>query len=190
VVVVLEGKTKIYSDQTRDGIAPSGGAALKNWHVIQTNRHKELATQRYLLTKRQIASYLPRIVQWPRPAVGNAIAPMFPGYLFIHAHLPDEFARISWSPGVRSFVGFGEGPAIVDAEVIDFLRGREGPDGLIHCGEPLQANNEVRITDGPFRGLTAIVCDRVSSRDRVRVLMDILQRQTQVELPEKWLRRA
>jgi transcription antitermination factor NusG len=48
----------------------------------------------------------------------------------------------------------------------------------------------VRITDGPFRGLTAIVCDRISSRDRVRVLMDILQRQTQVELPEKWLRRA
>ncbi len=158
------------------------------WYVLQTNRNKELLAQ-HALGQRGITTYLPRIVQWPRPAVGSAIAPMFPCYLFVHLSL-DDCARTSWTPGVKAFVTFGGGPVPIDASAIDFLREREGPDGLIRCGEPLPGETEVRIDNGPFRGLTAVVQQHLPARERVRVLMQILQRDTPVELPERWVRRV
>ena len=181
---------------------PSGGAMCLNpepssgdaeaasaWYVLQTKRHRERFAQRYLQDI-PVVSYLPQIVQWPRPAVGSAVGPMFPGYIFVRAELGQTFARIMWTPGVRSFVTVGDVPAVVDADVIDFLRDREGPDGLIRCLPRLREGSEVRIVRGPFRGLTAVVEQLLPARDRVRVLMDLLQRSTRVELPERYLSRA
>ena len=47
---------------------------------------------------------------------------------------------------------------------------------------------KTRVVDGPFRGLTAVVEQRLPARDRIRVLMHVLQRQAAVELPERWVR--
>ena len=157
------------------------------WYVLQTNRNKERLAQ-LALGQRGITTYLPRIVQWPAPAVGSAIAPLFPGYLFLHVTL-DDCARVSWTPGVKAFVSFGGGPVSIDVSAIDFLRQREAPDGLIHC-EPLPAAREVRIVNGPFRGLTAIVERCLPARERVRVLMQMLRSETPVELPARWIRQA
>jgi transcriptional antiterminator RfaH len=158
------------------------------WYVLQTNRHKEEFAQ-VSLERREIATYLPRIVLWPRPAVGSAIGPMFPGYLFARVSLLEDFSRFSWTPGVNAFVSFGDGPAPIDSSAIEFLKRREGPDGLIRCGTAVDGG-EVRIVNGPFRGLTGIVERRLPARERVCVLMDLLQRQTRVELPERWVRQA
>lgn len=159
------------------------------WYVVQTKRYREAVAQRFI-EDRGLSTYLPRIVQWPRPAVGNAIQPMFPGYLFVYLAAADDFYRVMWMPGVKAFVTFGTGAAAVDQTMIDLLRSREGTDGLIHLGETIGENTEVRIVDGPFRGLSAIVEQHLPARERVRVLMHILQRQTLVELPEKWVRQA
>ena len=158
-----------------------------NWYVLQTNRNKERLAQS-ALTQRGVRTYLPRIVQWPAPAVGSSIAPLFPGYLFVLIEL-DDCARVSWVPGVRAFVNLGGGPANLDAEAIEFLRGREGADGLIHC-EPLPNAQEVRIVHGPFRGLTAVIERCLPARERVCVLMQLLSRDTLVELPARWVRQA
>ena len=157
------------------------------WYVVQTKRYREAVAQQFL-AQRGIASYLPRIVQWPPPSVGGDIAPMFPGYLFVVAAVGDDFQRISSTPGIKSFVSFGTEPPALDAAVIEFLRDREGPDGLIRCGSPLPAHCEVEIVDGPFRGLTAVLQEALPARERVRVLIEILQRQTPVELPLRCVR--
>ena len=168
----------------------SGGAMTESaWYVLQTRRHKEQLAQ-CKLGERALPTYLPRILQWPRPAVGSDIAPMFPTYLFVHLTLSNDFSRVSWTPGVKCFVAFGDGPVPSDDAAVDFLKQREGPDGLIRCADPLAKDSEVRIINGPFRGLTAVVEERLPAHERVRVLMHILARQTSVELPEKWLRRA
>jgi transcriptional antiterminator RfaH len=158
-----------------------------DWYVLQTNRNKERLAQA-ALGQRGITSYLPRIVQWPAPAVGSPIAPLFPGYLFVHLKLED-CARVSWTPGVRAFVNFGGGPASIDGSAIEFLRGREAADGLIHC-EPLPASQQVRIINGPFRGLTAVIERCLPARERVRVLIQILRTDTPLELPARWVRQA
>jgi transcription antitermination factor NusG len=168
--------------------SPEDGSG-ESWYVIATKRNREDVACAFL-GQRGIESYGPRVAQWPRPAVGGAVAPMFPGYLFVRAALPTEYYRVVWTPGVKAFVTFGGAPGPVDRSIVDFLREREGLDGVIRCGDALGHGSEVRIVDGPFRGLTAVVEQRLAARDRVRVLMTILQRQTSVELPDRWVRRA
>lgn len=158
------------------------------WYVVETKRHREQLAAASLRDQ-GVSSYLPRIVQWPPPAVGSPIQPMFPGYLLVHATLPDDFGRIAWTIGVKKWVTFDDYPLPLDASIIEFLRGCEGPDGVIRCGDRVTEASEVRIIKGPFRGLTAVVTERLPARERVRVLMDLLQRETSVELPERWVAR-
>ncbi len=174
-------------EQPEARIARDGSGAA--WYVVQTNRYREQVA-RMFLAQRGVMSYLPQIVQWPPPAVGSEVAPMFPGYLFVHTTLTDTAYQIATTPGVKSFVSFGDHAAAVDAAVIEILRSREGPDGLIRCGTSLPENCRVEIVGGPFRGLTAVLQQQLRAHERVRVLIDILQRQTPVELPGKWVKRA
>jgi transcriptional antiterminator RfaH len=157
------------------------------WYVVETKRHKERAAQARL-DERDLETYLPRLLLWPRPAVGSDVAPMFPGYLFVRLSVLD-FHAVGLTAGVRGFVTLGGLPAALDPSVVDYLRGREGPDGIIRTN-PMPAGREVVIRDGPLRGIVAVVERRLTGRQRVLVLIDILQRQTRVELPEKWVREA
>jgi hypothetical protein len=55
---------------------------------------------------------------------------------------------------------------------------------------PRPAGAEVVVTEGPLRGLVAVVERRLTARQRVLLLLEILQRQTRVEMPERWVRQA
>ncbi len=155
--------------------------------VVQAKRHKERAVQTNL-AREGIATYLPLLRQWPRPAVGGDIGPMFPGYVFCQP-VPGQLSAVTTCCGVVRLVNFGDGPARVGAEVVAYLRDRAGADGVIEI-DPVVAGRAVTITDGPLRGLAAIVERRLTARQRVLVLLELLQRQTRVELPERWLRLA
>jgi transcriptional antiterminator RfaH len=158
-----------------------------SWRVVATRRHKERAAEASL-RQLGVGTYLPLLLQWPRPAVGADIGPMFPGYLFTCVK-PCDMPAVDRTPGVRGFVTFGGTPARLDDAVVDFLRWREGPDGIIRA-DLLSSGSEVVITDGPLRGFVAMVERRLTARQRVLLLLDILQRQTRVELPEQWIRQA
>src|SRR5262249_62240633 len=91
--------------------------------------------------------------------------------------------------GVRGVVGLGGGRGRLDDSVLMFLRERGGSDGII-TPEPLPAGCEVLIMDGPLRGMAAILERRLSGRQRVLVLLEILKREARVEMPERWVRQA
>src|SRR5262249_31093475 len=134
------------------------------------------------------SAYLPLLRQWPPPAVGSEVGAMFPGYVFVRA-AAGTFHRVNRTAGVRGFVTFGGEPAHLDESVVDFLRAQEGPDGVTRAVPPAPGR-EVLITDGPLRGLVAILEQRLTGRQRVLVLLEMLQRQTRVEMPERWVRLA
>ncbi len=155
--------------------------------VVHAKRHRERAVQAHL-ERDGVPAYLPLLRQRPRPAVGPEVAPMFPGYVFCQP-APNQLHGVSMCSGVAHLVAFGDGPAQVGAEVVAYLRARAGADGVIDL-LPSIAGREVTITDGPLRGLPAVVERRLTGRQRVLVLMDLLHRRTRVELPERWLRLA
>ena len=158
------------------------------WYVVRTKRHKERAAQ-LAFERQHLPTYLPLLLLWPRPVVGPAVVAMFPGYLFLHAVMPADFHRVSRTRNVTALVTFAGEPAAVDERIVEALRQYETPHGVIRSA-PAEPGDPVRIVGGPLRGLAAVMEQRLPARERVRVLLDLLQRQTRVEMPDQWIRQA
>ncbi len=159
----------------------------EQWCVVQTRRYKERATAGRL-ARDGLSAYVPLLERWPRPAVGSDVGPMFPGYAFVRLSSL-AFHRVLRTPGVRGFVCFAGVPAWLDGAVIEFLRSREGADGIIRADFPTSGQRVV-IAQGPLRGLEAVLERRLPARQRVLVLLTLLQRETPIEMPERWVRQA
>jgi transcription antitermination factor NusG len=78
-------------------------------------------------------------------------------------------------------------PAPVEDSVIDFLRAQADERSVILARTNLKAGDEVRIAKGPFKGLAGIMQEPPDARSRVKVLMAILSRQVQVEVPADYV---
>src|SRR2546427_6582480 len=150
----------------------------RQWYVARTKARKEdYAVQQ--LERRGVGVFMPRILEWGR----DEVAPLFPGYLFVHIALLEHYYRVVWAPGVRSFVAFGATPTPVQESVISFLAASAGEGGVIRPLAPFRAGDRVQIKSGPLAGLFAVVQRPCSGRGRVQILLDFLRRGATVELP-------
>ena len=131
------------------------------------------------LERRDVAVFLPRIVEYGR----DDIAPLFPGYLFVHIALLEQYYRVVWTPGVRGFVAFGPVPTPVQESVVRFIAASAGEGGVIRLLASFKTGDRVQIRSGPLAGLLAVVQRPCSGRGRVQILLDFLRQGTPVELP-------
>lgn len=157
------------------------------WFVVSTKARREQFAQEEL-GRRGVETFLPRIVELSETP--PRVAPLFPGYLFVHIELEQEYFRVAWTPGVRRFIGFGELPCAVDDAVVDFLRTRVGREGIVRAQPAFKPGDVVRVKRGPLAGLIGIIENPGCGRGRVRVLMELLRRQTRVELPQQIIERV
>jgi transcription antitermination factor NusG len=154
----------------------------RQWYVVRSKPRREEYAQDQLL-RRGVETFLPRILEAAGPRLEPTVGPLFPGYLFACVDLLSQYNSVIWAPGVRSFVAFGEIPAPVDPAVVDFLRERGGDEGVVRVVRTFQDGDVVRIVRGPLGGLIGVVEGEVSGQTRVRILMEILRRRTQVSVP-------
>ena len=158
-------------------IAPESRLGDLQWFVVRTKAKKEdYAVQQ--LERRGVAAFLPRVIEYGR----DQIAPLFPGYLFVHIELLAQYYRVVWAPGVRSFVAFGEVPTPVQDNVVHLIR-ESAIDGIIRPLSPFKPGDRVQIKSGPFAGLVAIIQRPCSPRGRVKILLDFLRQGISAELP-------
>lgn len=94
---------------------------------------------------------------------------------------------LRWTPGTKGLVRFGGQPASVTENLIHELKKqlakvqeqREQPQDEFEKGE------KVRIIDGPLAGYEAIFDTRLTGKDRVQLLLDLLSGQaTRVKLED------
>ena len=107
---------------------------------------------------------------------------IYPGYILIEMIVTDE----SWyivrnTPNVTGFVGAGTTPLAISNEEIEILKKRisqEEPEYKItvKIGDPVQ------VIDGPFKDFDGKVCEIDEKRGKIKVLINILGRETPVEL--------
>jgi len=158
----------------------------RQWYVVRSKPRREEYAQDQLL-RRGVETFLPRIVEPLHGRAEPAAGPLFPGYLFARIDLLTQFNSVIWAPGVRNFVAFGDMPAALDPAVVEFLQERCGPEGVLRVVRTFHDGDVVRVTRGPLGGLVGIVQGRVSGPRRVRVLMELLRRRTQVSVPSQLL---
>lgn len=157
---------------------PPVGSATHSWFVVRTKvRREDFAAQQ--LEQRGVAVFLPRILEYGR----DQVSPLFPGYVFVRIALFEQYYRVAWSPGVRSFVAFGAVPTPVQENVILLIASSAGPDGIIRPLASFRPGDRVQITGGPLAGLVAIIQHPCSQRGRVKILLDFLRQGASVELP-------
>jgi len=159
----------------------------RDWYVVYCKPHREEQAQFHLRLK-GLEVFFPRLDLVRVPEKRKRIIPLFPNYLFVRIDLPTEFHYVSWSPGVKRIVSFGERPIPLDERVVDFLKQQTDGAGVIQARSQLRPGQEVEIRGGPFDGLIAIIQDPPDAKGRVKILLKLLSRQISVKLGVEFIK--
>jgi transcriptional antiterminator RfaH len=85
--------------------------------------------------------------------------------------------------GVRSIVRCGEDLSLVDDGFVQSLKAREVEGAIARPESPYQVGQQIRLSGGAFDGLIATIIE-MHERDRLTVLMDLLNRPVKVKVDE------
>jgi transcriptional antiterminator RfaH len=111
---------------------------------------------------------------------------LFPNYLFARFNWKSSLSKVRYSAGVSNVVHFGLKWPTVPDEAIEELRRTLGKDH-VHEIPPVTVGDTVDISGGAFHGLQGVVTRLMPAKERVKVLLDFLGRQTMIEVPVKSL---
>ncbi|TGG95222.1 transcription/translation regulatory transformer protein RfaH [Natronospirillum operosum] len=153
------------------------------WYLLQC-KPRECFRAQDNLERQAIDTYLPqhsvqrrraRQVYWNKE-------PLFPHYVFIQASPQTNWATIRYTRGVTKVVGFDGKPTPVPDHIVIGLQKKCAELAGLEPEPLFRAGERVTINEGCFRELEAIVkCTH--GEQRVVLLLDLLNRTQQVELP-------
>lgn len=112
---------------------------------------------------------------------------LFPGYLFSKFSFRDTHRLARYAHGVSGIVHFGDVIPRIDEEIVDSLRAQcdsSGKQDLFEIDPSLREGDEVTIAEGPFHGITAVVRRLYSGQERVRILLEFMNKQIEAELSQ------
>jgi len=158
----------------------------RRWFVVYSKAHKEAVAEVQLRLK-GLDVFYPRLLLPDSLRKHNRIIPLFPNYLFVRINLWEEYHYVIWSPGVKRFVSFNETPAPIDDRILEYLMQLADSESIIRAQSNLKQSEEVRITGGPFNGLAGIIKEPPDAKGRVKVLLNLLQREVQVNVPVQYV---
>ena len=145
----------------------------RKWYLVKTKPQNELRVDTRL-TGAGYETLFPRIRKRSRRTKAFETRPLFPTYLFVR--FPYEHTKtIRYTHGVARVVSFGPDPQEVDGEIIETVRARMDPEGIVTLLRPPAEwipGQRIRIGEGPFEGLEAIFLEEIPDRDRVVLLLD------------------
>lgn len=146
------------------------------WAVAQTQpQHEHIA--RLLLMRQRFETWM------PRTRYRGHVGLLFPSYLFVR--IVDQFYPIRRTPFIVRLLMSGDKPAELKEEIMAGLRARVVRGFVkLPLPAPLKPGQKVKIVAGSFNGLVGLYQGQ-STRDRERVLLELLGQIVPVELPAK-----
>jgi transcriptional antiterminator RfaH len=155
------------------------------WYCVRSQRKHEHIAARHLRLLDDVTVFCPRIrfkranrrrgVVWVTDA-------MFPGYLFARFAMSKMHRQIRYAHGVRCIVKFGDRYPTVEDGVLARLRDHTGCAEVTELNYELLQGAQVKITEGAFVGLEAVVTQVLEAKQRVKVLMEFLGRKVEAEV--------
>ncbi len=168
------------------GNSPRGqaGSADAAWYCLQAKYKHEHIAAAHLREVKGVTVFCPRIrfKRQTRTRVAWVTEALFPGYLFAQFELTRMHLLVSYTQGVRRIVRFANRYPTIEGVIIDQLREHVGEKEIrIINYEPSQGDN-VKIGEGAFAGLEAVITQILPAKVRVRLLVDFLGRKVEMEL--------
>lgn len=158
---------------------------MLQWYIFQSKARKEdlLCEQ---LRIREVEIFFPVLHVDPVNPRARKVKPYFPGYVFARVDLEDRGrSTLEWIPGAVGIVSFGGDPAVVQDHFVSTLRQHLDTVNAARAraSEKYQPGDVVAIRGGPFAGYEALFDVHLPGRDRVQVLLNMLEgQQVKVEL--------
>jgi transcriptional antiterminator RfaH len=156
------------------------------WFCVRSQpKHEHIAAAR--LREERLDVFLPRIRFRKASARGPVwvTEPLFPNYLFARFDWQQSARFVRHAAGVSTIVSFGTHVPTVPGEVVEELRRQIQAEEPYVIAGTLAPEDRVQISGGALHGLTAVVAQVLPARERVRVLLQFLGRQTMVELEQE-----
>jgi transcriptional antiterminator RfaH len=162
---------------------------MQGWCVAKTKPGREKSVEYYITERFDLEVFLP-VIRRPSPSVKKAgMEPLFPTYLFCLVDgRSDVWPDIRWTPGLCYFLGAGQELVPVTDGLVTQLKQKVAwwNDGGFQ--PHFDRGERVIVTGGPLSGLEGIFTRYLPARQRCQVLLEVLGRQSTVELPVEILR--
>ena len=178
----MNPSNSINSSNSTNSINPSNSPL--EWYVIQTKPKKEGEAKSYLSMKGlEIFNPLMENFVIRNGTINKEYKPLFPGYMFGKFDLEQDYSLVRWGRGVKKVLSLGGGyPTPLAEEVIEIIKRRTDSYGIVRKSYHFEANDRIRIKSGPLKDLLGIFERWVSDSERVRVLLNLIGYQPEVEL--------
>ncbi|MEM7329353.1 MAG: transcription termination/antitermination NusG family protein [Pseudomonadota bacterium] len=160
----------------------------KVWYALAVQPRKESFVERQLQSA-GINAACPRYRKTIRHArsVKCILSPFFPGYLFVQLDpASQDWRQVNWVRGSIGLIKFDNRPARLSSEFVSSFISSLDSNGLVQLEPDLQIGARVQAIGGPFDRLSGEVIDLPES-DRVKILMDALNRKVETTLPRSSL---
>lgn len=157
-----------------------------NWFALAVQSRKEKYVEEQLRSAGHLVA-CPKYVKSVRHARRQKTveAPLFPGYLFIElSTAPNEWRKVNWVPGSIGLIKFGGVPSpLNDGFVQEFISNLDA-GGVVSFNQKFKLGDRVQAVGGPLDGYIGEVIN-MTDNDRVRVLMEALNRKVEMTLPRR-----
>ena len=162
-----------------------------HWFVIHTKPRDEYRVKNHF-EGMEIETLLPLCenFQYSHGRMCRVINPLFSNYLFARLDLERHYYRVKWTRGVNRILGVGNEPTPISEMVIQMLRDRMGGDGTVKLLEDLREGDLVQITSGPLKDFIGVFQRRLSSGERVRILLNLIGAEVPVQISRGQLKKA
>jgi transcriptional antiterminator NusG len=158
-----------------------------HWCVVYTKAQREDLAE-VNLRQRGFETFFPKLLLPKSARRKRDVVSMFPNYIFVRLDFEaGGYSSLIWCPGVKRLVSFNGIPAVIDEGIVEFLMGQTGADGAIAARCNVEVGQQVAIDGGPFDGLVGIIQEPPNARGRVKVLLQLLNRETKVDVPVQFI---
>jgi transcriptional antiterminator RfaH len=151
------------------------------WYCVRSQPKHEHIAAAHVRTLDRVTVFCPRIrfKRATRRGVVWAVDAMFPGYLFARFDLWEMHRQVRYSYGVSAIVRFGERYPTIDEAIIAELQKQTGLTGVKEWNCVVREGDSVKIGEGVFAGLEAVVTQVLDAKERVKILLQFLGRQVE-----------
>jgi transcriptional antiterminator RfaH len=154
------------------------------WYCVKAKPKQEGIATRLLRAELGLEVFCPKIrfkrarstgVAWVNEA-------MFPGYLFVRFVYPELHRRIAATSGVARTLSFGGAPCVVEDVIVEDLRRHVADGETVEISSEIREGEEVKVVEGPFMGVKALVTRVLPARERVAILLSLLGQEREIEV--------
>ncbi|MBI4086806.1 transcription termination/antitermination factor NusG [Candidatus Kaiserbacteria bacterium] len=168
------------------------GNEERHWYAIHTYSGYENAVARNLRQRIESLGMQDKIFEVVVPTEKRIVVKggkrvteeerIYPGYVLVDMIVTDDsWYAVRNTPRVTGFVGSGTQPVPLDPKELSELMSRMQTDTVKHKID-FAVDDQVIITDGPFRELEGRIGEVDENRGKVKVLVSMFGRDTPVEL--------